>query len=197
MIVGLTGGIGSGKSTIAKQLREMGYAVYDTDSEAKRLIVEDEQVRQKIEQLLGKNVYADGVYQTSVVAQRVFASPVLLAQLNAIVHPAVKADILDWATGQSSAASGEEICFVECAILYQAGFDGLCDKVVAVAASEEVRLARVIARDKSSIDKVRARMRVQDANQDLKRADIVIHNDGQTEIPTLCEQIISELLAKG
>lgn len=197
MIVGLTGGIGSGKSTIAKQLREMGYAVYDTDSQAKRIIVEDEQVRQEIEQLLGKDVYADGMYQTSVVAQRVFASPVLLAQLNAIVHPAVKADILRWEAGQSSAASGEEICFVECAILYQAGFDGLCDKVVAVAASEEVRLARVIARDRSSIDKVRARMRAQDANQDLKRADIVIHNDGQTEIPTLCEQIISELLAKG
>ena len=197
MIIGLTGGIGSGKSTIAKQLREMGYAVYDTDSQAKRIIVEDEQVRQEIEQLLGKDVYADGVYQTSVVAQRVFASPVLLEQLNAIVHPAVKADILRWEAGQSSTASGEEICFVECAILYQAGFDGLCDKVVAVTASEELRLARVIARDRSSIDKVRARMRAQDANQDLKRADIVIHNDGQTEIPTLCEQIISELLAKG
>ncbi|MEE0924009.1 MAG: dephospho-CoA kinase, partial [Paludibacteraceae bacterium] len=68
MLIGITGGIGSGKSTIAKQLRKMGYAVYDTDSEAKRLIVEDAAVRQQIEQLFGKEVYADGVYQTALVA---------------------------------------------------------------------------------------------------------------------------------
>ena len=104
MIIGLTGGIGSGKSTIAKQLRTMGYAVYDTDSEAKRLIVEDTHVREQMEQLFGKEVYADGVYQTALVAQRAFASPPfrgeseggLLTQLNNIVHPAVRADILRW-----------------------------------------------------------------------------------------------------
>ena len=97
MIIGLTGGIGSGKSTIAKQLREMEYAVYDTDSEAKRLIVEDATVRRQMEQLFGKEIYADGIYQTALVAQRVFADKSLLAQLNAIVHPAVRADILRWA----------------------------------------------------------------------------------------------------
>ena len=97
MIIGITGGIGSGKSTIAKQLRAMGYAVYDTDSEAKRLIVEDAHVRQQIEQLFGSEVYKDGVYQTALVAQRVFADHSLLAQLNAIVHPAVRADIMRWA----------------------------------------------------------------------------------------------------
>jgi dephospho-CoA kinase len=96
MIVGITGGIGSGKSTIAKQLREMGYAVYDTDSEAKRLIVEDTHVREQITALFGEEVYQDGVYQTALVAQRVFADRSLLAQLNAIVHPAVKADIGNW-----------------------------------------------------------------------------------------------------
>ena len=102
MIIGLTGGIDSSKSTIAKQLRAMGYAVYDTDSEAKRLIVEDAHVREQMEQLFGKEVYADGVYQTALVAQRVFTDKSLLAQLNAIVHPAVKADILRWATMQDS-----------------------------------------------------------------------------------------------
>ena len=97
MIIGLTGGIGSGKSTIARTLREMGFAVYDTDSEAKRLIVEDVQVHEQIEQLFGKEVYKDGVYQTALVAQRVFADRSLLSQLNTIVHPAVKADITRWA----------------------------------------------------------------------------------------------------
>lgn len=194
MIIGLTGGIGSGKSTIAQGLRQMGYAVYDTDSEAKRLIVEDENVRTQMVQLFGNEVYANGVYQTALVAQRVFTDRSLLAQLNAIVHPAVRADILRWATMQDSPSFrkglGVGICFVECAILYQAGFDELCDKVVAITAPEEVRLARVLARDHSTIDKVRARMRAQEAERDIERANIVINNDGQTLIPTLCEEII-------
>ena len=194
MIIGLTGGIGSGKSTIAKQLRQMGYAVYDTDSEAKRLIVEDENVRTQMVQLFGNEVYANGVYQTALVAQRVFTDRSLLAKLNAIVHPAVRADILRWATMQDSPSFrkglGVGLCFVECAILYQASFDALCDKVVAVTAPEEVRLARVLARDHSTIDKVRARMRAQEAERDIERADIMINNDGKASIPTLCEEII-------
>ena len=185
MIIGITGGIGSGKSTIAKQLREMGYAVYDTDSEAKRLIVEDAGVREEIEQLFGKEVYKDGVYQTALVAQRVFADRSLLAQLNAIVHPAVKADILRWAEN----INHPTLCFVECAILYQAGFDTLCDKVVVVTAPEEVRLQRAVARDHSTIEKVRARMRAQEVEKDIERADLVVNNDGKTEITAICLQI--------
>ena len=192
MLIGITGGIGSGKSTIAKQLRKMGYAVYDTDSEAKRLIVEDAAVRQQIEQLFGKEVYADGVYQTALVAQRVFTDKSLLAQLNAIVHPAVKADILRWVHTINHSTP----CFVECAILYQAGFDTLCDKVVAVTAPEDIRLARAVARDHSTIEKVRARMRTQATEQDRLRANIIINNDGQTPIPTLCEQIIDALVGE-
>ena len=194
MTIGITGGIGGGKSTIAKQLREMGYAVYDTDSEAKRLIVEDTQVRQQIEQLFGSEVYKDGVYQTELVAKRVFADKSLLAQLNAIVHPAVKADIERRVSGIASRESRVEnqknLFFIECAILYQARFDSLCDKVVAVTAPEEVRLQRVIARDHSSSDKVLARMRAQQAEEILQRADIIINNDGQTSILTLCEEIL-------
>ena len=185
MIIGITGGIGSGKSTIAKQLRKMGYAVYDTDSEAKRLIVEDAGVREEIEQLFGKEVYQDGVYQTALVAQRVFADQSLLARLNAIVHPAVKADILRWAENMNHPT----LCFVECAILYQAGFDTLCDKVVAVTAPEEVRLQRAVVRDHSTIEKVRARMCAQEVEKDIERADLIVNNDGKTEITAICLQI--------
>ena len=199
MIIGLTGGIGSGKSVIAKQLRAMGYAVYDTDSEAKRLIVEDAHVREQITTLFGKEVYQDGVYQTALVAQQVFADKSLLAKLNAIVHPAVKQDILRWAqqiyhsTQHYTTLPHTTPCFVECAILYQAGFDQLCDKVVAITAPEHIRLERVIARDHSTIDKVRARMRAQEAERDIERADFVTNNDGSTPIPTLCEEIIRQL----
>lgn len=185
MIIGITGGIGSGKSTIAKQLRKMGYAVYDTDSEAKRLIMEDAGLRQQIEQLFGKEVYQDGVYQTALVAQRVFADKSLLAKLNAIVHPAVKADILRWAENINHPI----LCFVECAILYQAGFDELCDKVIVVTAPEDVRLARAVARDHSTIEKVRARMCAQEVEKDIERADLIVNNDGKTEITAICLQI--------
>ena len=194
MIIGITGGIGSGKSTIAKQLRDMGYRVYDTDSEAKRLIVEDTHVRQQIEQLFGSEVYKDGIYQTALVAQRVFADHSLLAKLNAIVHPAVKADIMNrvsrLAILDSRIGNQKNLFFIECAILYQAGFDTLCDKVVAITAPEETRLARVMKRDGTTIKKVRARIHAQEAEKDVKRADIVINNDGQTPILTLCEEIL-------
>ena len=186
MIIGITGGIGSGKSVIAKQLREMGYAVYDTDSEAKRLIVEDSAVRKQIEEVFGKEVYADGVYQTHLVAQRVFANKALLATLNAIVHPAVKADIQRWAKEQ---AGHNTLCFVECAILYSSGIAALCDKVVAVTAPEAIRIERTIARDHTTIEKVRARIQAQDKERDVEQADLVVNNDGNTKISTICLQI--------
>ena len=205
MIIGITGGIGSGKSVIARQLRKMGYSVYDTDSEAKRIIVEDATVREQMTALFGEEVYQDGVYQTSFVAQQVFADKNLLAKLNAIVHPAVKQDIITKfrsleVTSEPSAPSeplnsNSGLFFIECAILFQAGFDVLCDKVVAVTAPEDIRLERVIARDHSDMNKVRARMRAQEAEKVLARADIVINNDGTTPIPTLCEEII-HLLTK-
>ena len=182
MIIGITGGIGSGKSVIARQLRKMGYSVYDTDSEAKRIIVEDATVREQMTALFGEEVYKDGVYQTSFVAQQVFADKNLLAKLNAIVHPAVKQDIISkfrssGVTSEPSAPSeplnnDSGLFFIECAILFQAGFDVLCDKVVAVTAPEDIRLERVIARDHSDMNK-----------------------DGTTPIPTLCEEII-HLLTK-
>ena len=194
MIIGLTGGIGSGKSVISNQLRQMGYSVYDTDSEAKRLIMEDVHVREQITDLFGPNVYKDGVYQTALVAKQVFADKSLLAQLNAIVHPAVKADILQRFTSPPFRGESERgLFFIECAILYQAGLDQLCDKVVAVTAPEDIRLERVITRDQSDIHKVRARMRAQDTEQDIRRADIVINNDGGTPITTLCQEIVQKI----
>ena len=206
MLIGITGGIGSGKSVIAQQLRKMGYEVYDTDSEAKRLIVEDSKIREQITALFGEEVYKDGVYQTALVAQKVFADKSLLAQLNAIVHPAVRQDILMKSKSlrvqefrssseslNSSSAASAPLLFIECAILYTAHLDELCDKVVVVTAPEDVRLARTSARDHSDIDKVRARMRAQNIEEDLNRADIIINNDGNTPIPILCEKILMQI----
>lgn len=189
MVVGLTGGIGSGKSTIAKQLRNMGYIVYDTDSHAKRIILEDSSVREKIVQLFGEDVFVDGVYQTSLVAQQVFADRSLLEKLNAIVHPAVRADI----ERQKRAMGAEDILFVECAILFSSRINTLCDKVVLITAPEEVRLQRTIQRDHSTINKVRARMRAQECEWQRQPIDVVAHNDGSISIDQLCHQILLNL----
>ena len=160
MIIGLTGGIGSGKSTIAQGLAQRGYAIYDCDREAKRIIAEDKAVQKAIIDLLGEDAFVNGTYNTAYVAQRVFAEPELLQALNAIVHPAVAKDIKD-------RKGSKELLFVESAILFDAGLASLCDKIIIIEAPEEVRIARTLARDyhnettQENIDKVRARIRAQ------------------------------------
>ena len=202
MTVGITGGIGSGKSTIARELAKRGYAVYDCDREAKRIIVENEAVRKAIIGLLGEEAFIKGQgdkrqgtkYNTEYVAKRVFEDPELLARLNAIVHPAVKEDI-------SIQDSAFRVLFVESAILFEAGLDTLCDKVVVVEAPEEVRIAHTITRDykgevtEDHINKVRARIRVQEGTSHITSSVpcIRILNDGNTPIEELVHQIIQEI----
>ena len=176
MLIGLTGGIGSGKSTIAQELAKHGFTVYDCDREAKRIIAENEDVQKAIVELLGKEAFVNGRYNTAYVAKRVFAEPELLERLNAIVHPAVGKDILL-----------KKPDFVESAILYEAGLDKLCDKVVVVDAPEAIRIARTIARDyhgeatEENTNKVRARMRTQTQHH----GDLAVINDGKTSIEEL------------
>ena len=190
MIIGITGGIGSGKSTIARELSQRGFAVYDCDREAKRIIAENKDVQQQIINLFGEKSFINGIYNTQYISKCVFSPSLqgrsgeaLLAQLNAIIHPAVKADILQrsglTAQRSNSAAvlqrSGltaqrsvsKAVLFVESAILFEAGLDTICDKIIVIEAPEEVRIARTIERDyagvatEENINKVRARMRAQ------------------------------------
>jgi len=185
MQIGLTGGIGSGKSTIAYELAQRGYSVYDCDREAKRIIAEDAQVQAAIIDLLGEQAFDDSQgqrrYNTAYVALRVFDQPQLLQQLNAIVHPAVAQDII-----------ARQPDFIESAILYEAGLDALCTKVIVVDAPEELRLARTIARDyhgeatEENINSVRARMHA----QQHRTGDLLIVNDGKTAINDLVQSIL-------
>ena len=207
MLVGITGGIGSGKSTIVQALAARGYAVYDCDREAKRIIVENAEVRKAIIALLGTEAFVPspqhpftGSYNTSYVSQRVFAEPELLQQLNAIVHPAVKEDIRVQSSEVRVQNSESSVLFVESAILFEAGIDSLCDRVVVVDAPEEVRLQRTIARDyhgdatEEHINKVRARMRAQQFRptdeQKASKKVLTIINDGRTSISDLANEII-------
>ena len=214
-IIGITGGIGSGKSTIARALAARGYAVYDCDKEAKRIIVENAEVRKAIIGLLGTEAFTaspehpfTGIYNTAYVAERVFAEPELLERLNQIVHPAVKRDILE-RSGLTARRSYSEavlqaqpVLFIESAIMYEAGLDGICDKIIVVDAPEEVRIARTIARDYNgeasddNINKVRARIRAQKARR-FQPSDIscqlVVQNDGKASIDELVAKILQNL----
>lgn len=156
MIIGLTGGIGSGKSFLAQELAKRGFAIYDCDREAKRIIAVNKDVQAAIKDLLGEEAFIEGNYNTAYVAKRVFEDPKLLEGLNKIVHPEVAKDILI-----------KKPDFVESAILFESGLDQICNKIVVVTAPEEVRIARTIARDyqgaatPENINKVRARIRAQ------------------------------------
>lgn len=198
MIIGITGGIGSGKSTIAQELARRGFAVYDCDREAKRIITEDEQVKKAIIGLLGEEAFVDGKYNTAYVSQRVFADKALLEQLNAIVHPAVKKDI----KAKRQELTADRYLFIESAILYEAGMDTLCDKVIAVDAPEDVRIARTIERDyqgaasEENINKVRARIRAQHRipyTIHHTPAILTVNNDGKTSIADLVENMLNWL----
>ena len=174
MIIGITGGIGSGKSTIARELAKRGFVVYDCDQEAKRIIAENADVQQEIIDLLGEESFVDGIYNTAYVAKRVFEDSHLLAALNAIVHPAVGLDIMK-----------RKPDFVESAILFESGLDILCDRIIVIDAPEDIRIACTLNRNYD----VRARIKA----QKVPTGDLVINNDGKTSIADLADQILNLL----
>ena len=196
MIVGLTGGIGSGKSYIAQALAQRGYAVYDCDREAKRIIAQNKEVQAAIIDLLGEEAFINHqssiIYNTSYVAKRVFDDPQLLEGLNKIVHPEVKKDILSFTHSLTPS-------FIESAILFESGLDQLCDKIVVVTAPEEVRIARTIARDyqgvatPENINKVRARIHAQKeipASTEVPQGRILtIVNDDASVLSSIIDRI--------
>ncbi len=190
-IVGLTGGIGSGKSYIANGLRAQGYAVYDCDKEAKRIIESNLAVRSQIESLFGTEVYTDeGHYDSKAVAAQVFEQPELLQQLNAVVHPAVRFDVVHWAKKQES-----QVVFIESAILFESGFDTLCRATICVTASEETRIQRAMQRDGATREQIERRIQNQMSDTERNaRASLVVLNDQSVELQMLLEQIERFLL---
>jgi len=179
-VIGCTGGIGSGKSAIVKAFAALGIPSYDCDSRAKALYKEDGELVQKVAGLLGDDVLLqDGTLDTRAMAAKLFGDRDLLDRLEAIVHPAVADDFLRWAAGQPS-----EIVVLESAILLEKPFfDNFADYTITVSAPEEVRIARVMARDGLSREQVLNRMANQwdDAQREVA-ADMVIVSDDRTPV---------------
>lgn len=175
MVIGVTGGIGGGKTTICDLLRQKDYPVYDTDAAGKRLQNEDKNLREAIIQLLGPASYTGAALNRPFVASVVFPNPVLLQTLNRIVHPAVIDDFKKWKANFSS----DKLLFLECAVLFEANFMFLVDKIIVVTASEELRIERVMKRDGLSREDVEARMKNQiSETQKINQADYIINTDG-------------------
>lgn len=170
--VGLTGGIGSGKSKVAELLRERGIAIYDSDSRAKALMCGDEMLRQALVEAFGAECYTAEGLNRAWLAERVFSDKEALERLNAIVHPAVMRDFAAWAEQQEG-----EYVVMESAILLEAGLESHVDVVVAVMAPKQLRLERAMQRDGASREQIEERMNNQIGDDErTQRAKYAIVN---------------------
>lgn len=190
-IIGLTGGIGSGKSTVAKFIEEIGFPVYNSDFWAKELVNLDENLKHRIIAILGENSYdANGKYNRPYVASIVFENEELLSELNKIIHPAVKEHFENWVNAQNS-----EFVFKETAILFELKLNESCYQSVLVTAEDNIRIKRVMDRDHKTYREVEAIMQKQMPEKEkIKKADFIIENNSDLEtLKQFTQQVIAEL----
>lgn len=183
--VGITGAIGSGKSTVCRLFAARGVAVYDCDAAAKRLMAEDETLKGAIVVRFGEACYCDGVLNRSYLAEQIFGSDEAREALNGLVHPAVIADFEHWAEEQAG-----EYVVLESAILFEAGLEKHLDCVVAILAPKPLRLERAMKRDGAQREQIEARMATQlDDDTLCAKADLSLVNIFEEEL----EQQVQEL----
>jgi dephospho-CoA kinase len=183
--VGVTGGIGSGKSVVCDMLRERGVAVYNCDIRAKELMSTDKVIAKQLVERFGPETFVDGELNRAYLAERVFGNSEELAALNAIVHPRVVEDFEQWAQRQQG-----EYVVIESAILFESGIDSKVDVTVAVMAPESLRLERTMQRDGVSREQVEERMRNQLSDDErCSRSKYAIVNIELDELEEDVEQL--------
>lgn len=189
--IGITGGIGSGKSVVSRLFELMGIPVYVSDIETRRLMVSDNQIRRDLTALLGEEVYhQDGGLNKPLLASYLFANTEHAACVNAIVHPCVRIDFRRWCRLHW----GKPLVGMESAILLEAGFRDEVDVLVMVSAPLEVRILRAMKRDTSSRELIEQRVRSQmDDEVKCRQADFVIVNDGESPLLPQVLSLISSL----
>ncbi|OXB06842.1 dephospho-CoA kinase [Flavobacterium pectinovorum] len=172
-VIGLTGGIGSGKTTIANYFNEMGVPVYIADDGA-RNVMKSEDIIDQIKRSFGETLFENNILNRAKLAEIVFNDKDKLAELNAIVHPAVKKDFEVWLLQHKS----YQYVIYEAAILFESGRYKECDLIITVTAPEEIRIERVLKRDNTTREQVLSRMKMQwnDENR-ISRSNFVINND--------------------
>lgn len=189
MKIGITGGIGAGKSTACKMLEHWGYPVYYSDDRGKYLMEFDSEVRREVQKLFGENAYLDGRLNRTLLADQIFSSPEKREQLNAIVHPAVKRDYENWLQERSEATT-----FKESALLFETGAFKELDATILITAPESVRIARVMQRDGVSEEAVKNRINTQmPENEKQALADHIIVNTEPSELEEQLRLVLKKL----
>lgn len=173
--IGITGGIGTGKSFVSSIFKTMGVPYYDADKEAKSLMQNSVTIRESLFQLFGNQVYLeDGTLNRKWLASQVFNNQEKLSQLNSVVHPAVIAAGIEWEEKQSA-----PYILKEAALLFESGSYKLLDQIIVVTAPIEARIARVMKRDNVDRQQVLGRMKNQMSEEEkILKADFIIVNDG-------------------
>lgn len=178
--IGLTGGIGSGKSTVARIFETLGAPVFYADAAGRALLDSSTEVRYEVTKLLGEEAYLKGKANRTWIAQQVFENEPLLLKLNAIIHPSVRQSFLDW---KSDIITQSHYCLREAAILFESGSYLDCDQIICVTAPIELRIDRVMKRDGADKANIEKRMSKQLPEEEkAKRSDFIIVNDSQSPL---------------
>jgi dephospho-CoA kinase len=189
--VGITGGIGSGKTMVCRILETMGYPVFYSDNEAKRIMSHHPQVRDFLIQHVGEEAYGTEGLNRALLAEKLFSNPQLLSQVNELVHPLVRQAFDEFAAAHAERA----LVFNEAAILFETGAYKRFDAVVLITADEEIRIQRVMKRDQLTEIEVRNRMKRQwSDNEKMNLTNFVIENNEHTPLLIQVEQVIAKIL---
>ena len=190
-LIAITGGIGSGKSVVSRMLQVMGYNVYDCDSRAKALMINDLEVRKQLQMAFGDETYLDdGTLNRQHLSRVAFADADKLSRLNGIVHPATARDMRRWADEQ--AQQGAALSFVETALLRTAGLDRMVDGVWHVSAPTSVRIDRVMKRSGLTAQQVKDRIAAQTIEDQLVEGEQSIINDNTTALLPQVMQLLNQ-----
>jgi dephospho-CoA kinase len=189
--VGLTGGIGSGKSTVSKILISKGFSVYNSDNRAKWLMNNSDNLKSNIISIFGNKAYIKGSLNRKYLSAKVFNDSLKLKALNNLVHPLVAIDFKNWLLHQKS----KDFVFKEAAILIESGAYKEMDKIMVVSCPENIRLERVLKRDGNSPELVKKRIQNQiSETEKINHADFVVKNNGsKSDLVLEVEFVISEL----
>jgi len=189
-IVGITGGIGSGKTFVCRVLKAMGYPVFFSDKEAKEILTSSPLVKKQITNLFGQNSYLkNGDLNRQYLSSQIFNDKNKLEQMNQIVHPAVRESFKIWTQKQAS-----NIVFNEAAILFETGAFKIYDKTILITASKETKIKRIQKRDNISIENIKSRMNSQWTDEKKKPlADFIITNDENKMLIPQLIKVINQL----
>lgn len=192
IVVGLTGGIGSGKTTVAKQFESLGVPVYIADNEAKKLMNTSKVIKRKLTELFGENAYVNNTLNRPYLASIIFNDKSYLEKMNAIVHPRVARHFKKWVAKQNTVYVIKEV-----AILFENGGHKHCDFVITVIAPLALRIERLLKRDDTTKEKIKAIMNNQlPDDEKVKLSDFVIENTTIPNTIAQVEKIHKQLLAK-